>query len=433
MPMTTEELAPSRRAALAAGRVARDFARWAGSHRLTPISMAGISAAFAVIAAVWLTGGTARAEGIAFAALLASYVVGRVGYLMGQRVSPATEWARAACGSLTEFVVYAGIAGGASLGAAARADAGLTGPAGSRLRGTWVAGFEGASWVGVWRLAVAAVIVLALVQMADLCRPVIPGEARQGWFSDLTVTTGGGRLLLAGAVVLLAGARVTFLLLIVLGVLGLGAIAGSRSRFAWPRVLGYRDDGPVAVWIGQFVNGRLPALPPLVVGLLVTGMLVALGLQNLPGILAFTPVEAMLLASLASWHPHDGPRDWLGPPLLVAGECVYLAALGFAGRVPPPATFALVAAVALHHLDLAYRARNELVPSETGPLVREEGQLPYSDRTGFGWDGRLIIAGLAAVGGAAPAIYPLLALYLCGLLARDWLADWSAGHAAVNS
>jgi hypothetical protein len=433
MPMIAEELAPRRRATLAADRVARNLARWAGAHRLTPVTMAGISVALAVIAAVWLTGGSARAEAIAFAALLAAYIVGRAGHLMGEWVSPATEWARAASGSLTELAVYAGVAGGASLGAAARANAGLTGPAGSRLRGTWVASFEGASWMGVWRLAVAALIVLAVVQMAALCRPVMPGQAeQQGWFSRLTTTTGGGRLLLAGAVVLLAGARVTFLLLIVLGVLGLCSIIGSRSRSAWPRVLGYRDDGSVSVWIGQHVDGRLPALPPLVVGLLVTGMLVALGLQNLPGILVLTPVEAMLLASLASWHPHDGPRDWLAPPLLVAGELVFLAALGFAGRVPPPATFALVAAVTLHHLDLAYRARHELVPSEIGPLVREEGQLPYSDRTGFGWDGRLIIIGFAAVGAVTPLIYPLFALYLWGLLGRDWLDSWSAGHATVN-
>jgi Family of unknown function (DUF5941) len=432
--MTAEELATSRRAALAADRVARGIARWASSHRVTPVTMAGVSLAFAVIAAVWLVGASARAEGIAFVALLVSYVVGRAGYLMaGERVSPATEWARAACGALTELVVYAGIAGGASLGAAAGAGAGLTGPVGSRLRGTSLARFEGAGWEGVWRLAVAAAIVLALLQMAAICRPVTPGQAgRQGWFGDLAENPGRGRLLLAGAVVLLAGARVTFLLLIVLGVLGLCAILWGRSRSPWPRVLGYRDDGPVAVWIGGFVNGRLPALPPLVVGLLVTGMLTALGLQNLPGILVLTPVEAMLLASLASWHPHNGPRDWLAPPLLEAGECLFLAALGFAGRVPPPATFALIAAVALHHMDVAYRARNELVPSPAGPLVREEGQLPYSDRIGFGWDGRMIIVGLAAVGGVLPMIYPLLALYMWGLLARDWLVGWSAGHAAVN-
>ena len=101
--------------------------------------------------------------------------------------------------------------------------------------------------------------------------------------------------------------------------------------------------------------------------------------------------------------------------------------------MPPTATFALVAAIALYHLDLAYRARNELVPSEDGPFVREEGELSYSDRAGFGWDGRMIVCGLAAVAGILPMIYPLLALYLLGLMGRDWLAGWSAGHAAVDS
>jgi hypothetical protein len=180
------------------------------------------------------------------------------------------------------------------------------------------------------------------------------------------------------------------------------------------------------------VNGRLPPLPPLIVGLLVTSMLTWLGLQNLPGILVLTPVEAMLLAALASWHPHAGPGDWLAPPLLEAGECLFLAALGFAGRVSPPATFALLAAVVLHRLDLAYRARNDLVPSPGGPLIRQEGRLTYSDRSGFGWDGRMIIAGIAAWAGILPMIFPVLALYLWGLLARNWLTAWSAGHAAVN-
>lgn len=439
--MTAEELAPSRRAALAADRVPRGIARWASSRRLTPATMAGFSVAFALIAAVWLTGGSSRNEAIAFAALLVVYVVGRAGRLMGgQWVSPATEWARAGCATLNEFVIYAAIAGGASLSAAARASAGLTGPAGLRLRDTSLAAAGGPGWQGIWRLAVAAAVVLALAQMTGLCRPGTPAQSarphRQGRldrFRDFAGTPGGGRLLLAGGVVLLAGARVTFLFMLALGVLGLCANLVGRSRSALPpRVLGYRGDGPVAVWIGQFVNGRLPPLPPLVVGLLVTGMLTWLGLQNLPGILVLTPVEAMLLASLATWHPHSGPWDWLAPPLLEAGECVFLAALGFAGRVPPPATFALLAAVALHHLDLAYRARNELVPSPVGPLVRQEGRLPYSDKSGFGWDGRMLIAGIAAWAGILPMIFPLLALYLWGLLARDWISAWSAGHAAVN-
>ena len=435
MPMTAEELAPGRRAALAADRVPRDIARWASSRRLTPATLAAFSVAFVVIAGVWLVRGSTRDEAIALAPLLIGYVVSRAGDLMSsQWVSPATEWARAGCAALSEFLLYAGIAGGASLTAAARASDGLTGPAGSRLSGTSLARIGAPGWEGVWRLAVAAMIVLALCQMAVLCRWSTPGQAvRPGGFRGFAGTPGGGRLLLVGGLLLIAGARLTFLLLFVVGVVGLCAIFAGRPREARPpRVLGYRGDGPAAVWIGRFVNGRLPPLPPLIVGLLVTGMLAALGLQNLPGFLVLTPVEAMLLASLATWHPHYGPRDWMVPPLLQAGEYWFLAALGFAFRVPPPATFALVAVVALYHLDLAYRARNELVPSEDGPFVREEGQLSYSDRAGFGWDGRMIVCGLSAVAGISPVIYPLLALYLVGVLGRDWLAGWSAGHAAVD-
>lgn len=435
--MTAEELAPGRRAALAVDRVPRDVARWASSRRLSPVTMAAFSVAFAVIAGVWLIRGLTRDEAIALAPLLISYIASRAGDLMSdQWASPAVIWARAGCGALTEFVLYAGIAGGVSLTIAARASAsaGLTGPVGTRLRGTSLAGVGGPGWEGVWRLAVAAMIVLALSQMAVLCRRSTPGQVvRPGGFREFAGTPGRGRLLLAGLLVLLAGARITFLLLFGIGVLGLIAIlAGSARSARAPRVLGYRGDGPIAVWIGRFVDGRLPPLPPLIVGLLVTGMLAGLGLQNLPGILVLTPVEAMLLASLASWHPHYGPRDWMVPPLLQAGEYWFIAALGFAHRISPPATFALLAAVALYHLDLAYRARYELVPSADGSFVTAEGQLSYSDRAGFGWDGRMIICGLAAVAGILPMVYPLLALYLWGLMGRDWLAGWSAGHAAVD-
>ena len=44
----------------------------------------------------------------------------------------------------------------------------------------------------------------------------------------------------------------------------------------------------------------------------------------------------------------------------------------------------------------------------------------------------MIVCGLAAVAGIAMAIFPLLALYLAALMGRDWLAGWSAGHAAVD-
>jgi hypothetical protein len=181
---------------------------------------------------------------------------------------------------------------------------------------------------------------------------------------------------------------------------------------------GYRGDGWLAVRIGKFVNGRLPPMPALFVGLLVTGVLVALGLRNLPGILVLTPVEAMLLAAFGSWHPHDGRSDWLVPPLIQVAEYIFLSEVGFARDLWPPLTFAVVAAAGFRHLDLAYRVRAGLALG--------------MDRRGFGWEGRMIIAGIAGVFGVQVVIYPALAIYLWWLNLRDWSVGWSARHAAVD-
>jgi hypothetical protein len=148
------------------------------------------------------------------------------------------------------------------------------------------------------------------------------------------------------------------------------------------------------------------------VGLLVTGVLAALGLANLPGILVLTPVEAMLLASLGACHPHDGRLDWLAPPLVQAGEYVFLAALGFSHRVPAAVVFALLAAVIVRHADLGYRAR--------------AGRPIPADRYGLGWDGRMLLAGLAAVIGIVPFAYAVLSGYLWLLSGWDFLSGWLA-------
>src|SRR5262249_901148 len=170
MGMAAEELAADQRAAgSGSDPVARDVARWASALRLTPVAMSAISVSFGAIAAVWLTSITVRAEAIAFAALAAAFVTGRAGRLMGGRpATAATGWGQAACAFLTEVVVYAGIAGGAAANAAASSGTGLTGPVGERLRDTSVAGLGEPGVTGVWRLAVAAVIALALIQMADM-------------------------------------------------------------------------------------------------------------------------------------------------------------------------------------------------------------------------------------------------------------------------
>jgi hypothetical protein len=431
--MTAEELAANQDAAEPVNDpVARDIARWASSRQLAPGDMAGIALGFGVIAAAWLTVISVDADLIAFAALIAAFLAGRAARLMGtDELTAATDWGLAVCAVLTELVVYAGITGAVSANAAAGADAGLTGPAGSRMHGTFLASFGGPGAIGVWRLAVAAAIMLVLVQLADICRAARPGrQAGSHWFHTVAVEPGGARLLLIGAVAMLAGARATFVLLIVLGVLAFGAVLARGSgaeQAAEPDWLpGCRGDGPLAAWIGRLVGGRLPPLAPLLVGLLVTGMLAWLGLHNLPAFLLFTPVEAMLLSALASWHPHDGLHDWLAPPLLLAGECVFIAAAGFAGKVWPPVTLALIAAVGLRHLDLAHRARDRLPVSQSG-FVARKGRLPWTDRRGLGWEGRMLVAAAAVAAGIAPYIFAVLAFYLWALLGWDFAVGWPAG------
>ncbi len=121
--------------------------------------------------------------------------------------------------------------------------------------------------------------------------------------------------------------------------------AAGKLKLARGVLPAYRGDGPIAYRLGGLVQGQLPPLPPLLVGLLVTCDLAVLGLANLSGLLIFAPVMAMLLAALGARHPHDGRLDWLVPSLLLAGEGVFLAGLGFSRHVWLPVIFALLAAV----------------------------------------------------------------------------------------
>jgi hypothetical protein len=173
-----------------------------------------------------------------------------------------------------------------------------------------------------------------------------------------------------------------------------------------------RDDGAIARFTGRVVRGQLAPLPPAVAGLIATVLLATLGLADLAGPVLLTPVAAMLLAAPGSAHPHDGPLDWLAPPIVQAGQYVYLAALGFARGVPGPLTFGLAALVALWQLDVAYQARHQM------PLGGR--------RDGLGWEGRMLVAGLGAMLGFATFTYLALAAYLGWLLCCSSLVGWFA-------
>ena len=315
--------------------------------------------------------------------------------------------------------------------------AGLDGTFGRALRNTFVATWGGAGETGVWRLAIAALLLLGVRKLAGLGYEHTAGAPGDLFPRSVLRTLEQAVTFPAGeryAVIVLTsvffGPRLTFLVLLGWGVLAAGyLLAGQIARSAglrdsagaaWSRgpddedngLAAYRGDGVLAHWAGALVDGRLPPLPPLLVGLLVTGMLAALGLGNLPGILVLTPIEAMMLAALGSRHPHDGRLDWLAPALLLAGEGVFLGALGLARQVTPWVVFALMAAVLVRHVDLACRAR--------------AGRGIEADVLGLGWEGRMLLAGVAAAAGFVPFAYAVLAGYLWLLFIWEFVTGWLA-------
>jgi hypothetical protein len=348
--------------------------------RLGPLTLSWISVAFAAIAAVWLSGASVHGALIALLATLAVAAAGHAGRVAAGRDAAAViEWGQVGCGLLAEFAVYTGIALGSS------------------------------DTPGIWGLAITAAILAALTATTYVC---LRGSTGAGAGPRLFGPPGDVRLPIACAVLVLFTARAAFLVVLALGVIALVAtvVDGVRQGTDRGSLRAYRGDGRIAVWIGKWVEGKVPPFPPLVVGLLVTGVLVMLGLHNLPRFLLLTPAEAMLLTAFASSHPHDGRADWLVPPLIQAAEYAYLAEIGYAGHVWPPLTFAVVAVAGLRHIDLDYRKRGKLADG--------------IDRRGFGWEGRMIIVGFGATFGIAPVVYALLGLYLWFRVGRDWTVGW---------
>ena len=425
---------------------ARDVASWADGRELTAGALYGISLGLGALSAVWFSEPATRAQAMAIAALLASFTADRAGTQLalagaGSRVRPVVDWLGGACGLLTELAVYAalavsaavaavaagaaasGAAGAAAAGAPGAGPAGLGGIFGGALRHTSAAVWAGAGPGGVWRLAVAAAILLGARRLAELCYEglgrasgiMFPRPARRLAGQVITLPP-GERIAVIAVTAVLFGPRLTFLALLAWGAVATGyilagqAAGAAKMARAGGELAAYRGDGPVAYRIGGLVRGMLPPLPPLLVGLLVTADLTVLGLANLPGVLVFTPVAAMLLAALGARHPHDGLLDWLVPALLLAGESVFLAALSLGHHVWLPVVFALVAAVVVRHADIAYRARS-------GRGVRD-------DAFGLGWDGRMVVAGLAAVAGIAPFAFAALAAWLWLLAGWDFLGAW---------
>jgi hypothetical protein len=176
-------------------------------------------------------------------------------------------------------------------------------------------------------------------------------------------------------------------------------------------IMAYRDDGAAAVWLSRMVRGQFVPLPPAVAGLAATSLLAVLGMRNLGGLLLLTPLVVMLLAAFGASHPHDRRLDWLVPAVLVAGQLVYIAAIGFSFGVWAPVTFTLCALIALRYVDLARRDRRDAA---------------HAAETRLGWEGRMLAAGIGAMLGITAIAYVVLAAYVavlvCGRVRTSVLA-----------
>src|SRR6266566_1804113 len=403
-------------AQLIADPAARDMARWAAWRKLTPAALYGISLGLGLVAALWFAELAVRAKLLAIAALAGSFLFARTGSLLAAtsrdgRVRPLVSWLGTACGLLTEVAIYAALAVSSGLvpntGPAGppAGVVGLDGTFGGALRHTFVATWGGTGTVGVWRLAIAALLVLGVRRMAELGyehTARVPGNlfprSALRILEQAVTFPAGERYAVIVVTAVFFGPRLTFLILLGWGVLAAGYVlagqaarSAERARRAGPAagpgvggLAAYRGDGIVSRWVGGLVQGRLPPLPPVLAGLLVTGVLAALGLGNLPGILLLTPIEAMMLAALG--------------------------ALGLSRHVAAWLVFALLAAVVVRHVDLAFRAR--------------AGRGLPADVFGLGWEGRMLLAGVAAAAGLAPFAYALLSGYLWVLFIWDFLSGW---------
>jgi hypothetical protein len=267
------------------------------------------------------------------------------------------------------------------------------------------------------------------------------------WLARIGSLPIGERFVVIGVTAAVAGPRMTFLVLLGWGgaaaVISLarliirsaagatGSTSGAAGRIParerqrpqrspWPAtapaMAGYRDDGIIAQWLGRLVAGQLPPLLPALAGVTVTGALAAAGLHY-GGIVAIAPVAAMLLAGLGRAHPHDGRLDWLVPPLLRAGEYVYLAAVGISAGVPRPIIFALIGAVVLHHYDAA--CREQIAHAMAPP--------PWAVKAGLGWEGRMLVIALGAMLGIAPFAYTVLSSYVWIFFGWESLTSWFSG------
>lgn len=385
----------------------------AAERAIAPNSLTGVSMLIGCCAAAWFSGGSLRDDTLGVVATVA-WVLARLSARQlatvaaphsgrdGPGVQGGFGWLYAVCATAAECAIYCGIAVGA------QAD----------------------GWTATWPLALATVIAGSVAALARACVLAATGQDASRtdpiWrrLTEFSSPPVGLAVLLAVLIMIVYGPRIALFAVLAAEVASLARTLITATRF--PRagtagrdlLIACRDDGPLARRAGWLVRGNLMPVPPALAGLIAVALLAALGISNLPGVVALTPVAVLLLAALGSSHPHDGRRDWMAPVLLCIGQYTYLAAVGAARSVPWLVVYIACSMIAVWYASLI--ASPATMTSARHPASRNARirQIMARPGDGIGWDGRVCLAGLTGMFGVALFGYLGLVAYLGALILR---------------
>jgi hypothetical protein len=177
-----------------------------------------------------------------------------------------------------------------------------------------------------------------------------------------------------------------------------------------------RDEGPLARAIGAAAGRRVPVPAPVLVALGALPLAAAAAIAGdgaADATAAAVVAWLVLLGGLAAGAPN--PRlAWATPALVRASEyggLLWLAALGGARALP--AAFALLCALAYRHYELPYRLRYQRRPPPA-----------WVGLIAGGWEGRLIVALVLVLAGAATEGYWVAAAALAAVFVGESIAGW---------
>ena len=430
--------------------------KWCARLGLTPSGVTALSVLFAVAAALafWQASRPAMIAGavLLYLGFVLDCVDGQLARYT-RRFGAFGGWLDTMADRAKEYVAYAGLAAGA----------------------------ERIGLPYAWPLAVTAILLQTVRHMTDTWYGALHDEAaaRQSvgtagntdagggvgarlsrasnrvqadtgsvayWPKRIVVFPIGERWALIGVLAALFNGRVALAAVVLWGLLAAAYTLGLRSLRSISMRVGvldtvdtsrHRDDGPLVRAVLGAASARAPLAWALVAAIgalaLVIGLLAGwvptgtrwgawsigdlrVELVRAGGAAAWLVAAAVLVlgAGLAARSRHAGPLDWLIPAALRAAEYLLVVAVGLSCSVPPPVVYLLLFMLALQHYDLTARMEKG-APDASAARAR------------LGWDGRVVLLVLCALGGVATAGELLLAVAVGGAFLTGAVGDWRSG------